>query len=171
MHKPQPGEYNAYYEKYISLVPEGDIVETLRTQIGETRAMLATIPEERGGFRYAQGKWSIKEMLGHMIDTERIFAYRALRIARGDTTPLAGFEQDYYVRTAGSEAFSLSSFIEEFAAVRYATVLLFEHMAPEACTRQGTASNSPVTVRALAWMIAGHELHHRALLKTRYLEA
>ncbi len=169
MHKPQPGEYNSYYEKYVSLVPDGDIIATLKSQIDETRGLLSTVPEDRGNFRYEAGKWSIKEVLGHLTDTERIMSYRALRIARGDTTPLPGFEQDDYVRTAQSNAFSLSSLLEEYIAVRRATVLLFEHMAAEACTRQGTASNNPVTVRALAWIIAGHELHHRAILKSRYL--
>ncbi|MBZ5602923.1 MAG: DinB family protein [Acidobacteriia bacterium] len=171
MHKPQPGEYNPYYEKYISLVPQGDLIATLKSQIDDTRALLSAVPETRGAFRYADGKWSIKEVVGHLIDTERIMSYRALRIARGDTTPLPGFEQDDYVRNANSDAFSLASLADEYAAVRRATTLLFEHMTAEACTRQGTASTYPVTVRALAWIIAGHELHHRAILKERYLNS
>src|SRR5579862_1788387 len=113
MHKPQPDEYNPYYEKYISLVPSGDIVATLAAQIAETQALASAIPEARGAYRYAPGKWSIKDVLGHLADAERIMSYRALRIARGDATPLAGFEQDDYVRGAGSDRISLASLIEE----------------------------------------------------------
>ncbi len=169
MNKPDPKEYNSYYERYISLVPLADILNTLETQFRETRAMLDAIPEQRGAHRYAEGKWSIKEVIGHMIDTERIFAYRALRISRSDTTPLASFEQDEYVKTANSDAASLASLIEEFAAVRRANVLMLRNLPAEAWTRMGTASNYPVSVRALAWIIAGHELHHRAVLKEKYL--
>jgi uncharacterized damage-inducible protein DinB len=169
MQKPQPGEYNPYYEKYVSLVAPGDVLPALTSQWEETRAIFSSIPEDRGAYRYAPGKWSIKEMLGHVIDTERIMSYRALRIARGDTTPLPGFEQDDYVRNANSDRVSLASLIAEFDSVRRATTLMFENMDPEASTRQGTASTYPVSVRALAWIIAGHELHHRGILKQKYL--
>src|SRR5689334_15357854 len=128
MTRPQSNEYNPYYDRYISLVPDADIVRTLESQWAETRTMLTSIPEQRGAFRYAPGKWSIKEMLGHLIDAERIFAYRALRVARADTTPLASFEQDDYVRNGSFDSVSLSSLIEEFATVRRSTVLLLEHM-------------------------------------------
>jgi hypothetical protein len=169
MQKPEPGEYNPYYQKYVDLVPHGDIIHTLKVQCEETRAVLASLPEERGSHRYAAGKWSIKEVLGHIIDTERIMSYRALRIARGDTTPLAGFEQDDYVRNAGSNDLSVSSLLDEFDAVRISTALLFAHMGAEACMRKGTANNHPVSVRALAWIIAGHELHHRHVVCEKYL--
>jgi len=166
---PEEREYNPYYQRYVSLVPQGDIVQTLESQWNQTRALLASIPEERGTYRYEPGKWSIKEVLGHLIDAERIFSYRALRIARGDATPLPGFEQDDYVRTGHFDSLSLSSLIEELSAVRRATVLMLRHLQPEAWTRMGTASTYPVSVRAIAWIIAGHELHHRAVLKERYL--
>jgi uncharacterized damage-inducible protein DinB len=169
VNRPDPKEYNAYYGRYISLVPDGDIVQTLESQWPETKALLCTTQDERGEYRYADGKWSIKEVLGHLIDSERIFAYRALRIARGDATPLPGFEQDDYVKTANSDARSLASLIDEFSAVRRANVLMLQNFDPEAWTRMGTASNNPVSVRALAWIIAGHELHHRSVLKEKYL--
>jgi hypothetical protein len=169
MHKPQPDEYNSYYQRYISLVPAGDIVQTLAAQFDQTRALFTSVPENRGSYRCAPDKWSIKEVLGHMIDTERIFAYRALRIARGDQTPLPGFEQNDYVPNAGSDRISLASLLDEFAALRRANTLMFEHLPPEACTRRGTASNNPISVRAIAWIIAGHELHHCAVLREKYL--
>ncbi len=169
MSAPHQAEYNPYYQRYISLVPQGDIVQTLESQWRETRALLSSIPEQRGTHRYEPGKWSIKEVLGHLIDTERIFAYRALRIARADATPLSGFEQDDYIRGANFDAVSLASLIEEFDAVRRSTVLLFRHLQPEAWTRTGTANNNAISVRALAWIIAGHEMHHRAVLKQKYL--
>ncbi len=169
MTKPQPDEYNAYYQRYTSLVPEGDILAILASQWTETRALLSSIPESRGTYRYTPQKWSIKEVLGHLIDSERIFTYRALRISRGDITPLPGFEQDDYARNAGSDAVSLASLIEELDAVRRATILLFQHMSPEATGRRGTASGNAISVRALAWIVAGHELHHREVLKSKYL--
>ena len=169
MTKPRPDEFNPYYARYINLVPDGDPVEMLESNWRETRAMLSAIPEERASYRYEPGKWSIKEVLGHVIDAERIFTYRALRIARGDTTPLPGFEQDDYARSSGHDSVSLASLIEEMDAVRRASILLFKHLAPDACTRRGTASGNPITVRALAWIIAGHEVHHRSVLKQKYI--
>jgi hypothetical protein len=169
MNKPQPDEYDSYYERYTRLVAEGDLISTLGSQWSETRALLSSIPEQRGTYRYAPDKWSIKEVLGHMIDTERIMTYRALRIARGDTTPLPAFEQDDYARNAGSDGVKLASLIDEFDAVRRASILLFQHVSPDACTRCGTASGNPISVRALAWIVAGHELHHRQVLKDKYL--
>jgi len=167
--RPQPDEYNPYYERYTSLVDSADIRATLERQVQETVALLSGIGEDRGGFRYEPDKWSIKEVLGHMIDTERIFAYRALRIARGDRTPMAGFEQDDYVRNGHFDQLTLAGLIEELAAVRRSTLLLFSHLAPEAWIRRGVANGNETTVRAIAWIIAGHELHHRTILQERYL--
>jgi hypothetical protein len=171
MQRPQPDEYNSFYERYISLVPSGDVVATLTAQWTKTAGLLTGLPEERGSHRYAPGKWSIKEMIGHMIDTERIMAYRAMRIARGDATPLAGFEQDDYVRNANFDSEKLAGLVDEFAAVRRSTTLLFEHMHADAFTRRGVANTNPISARALAWIIAGHELHHRAILEQKYLAA
>jgi hypothetical protein len=168
MVRPPANEYFEYYERYISLVPDGDIIETLRAQFDKTTAYLSALSEEQGAFRYAPGKWSVKEALGHLIDTERIFAYRALRIARNDRTPIEGFEQDDYVRFGSFDACTLASLIAEFAAVRKSTELLFAHLADEAWARMGVAYDHEVSVRALAYIAAGHELHHLAVLRAKY---
>jgi hypothetical protein len=168
--RPDSIEYAPYYGKYVSLVPEGDILVTLGRQSLETVALLA--PREAvGDSRYAPGKWSVKESVGHLIDTERVFSYRALRIARNDKTPLAGFEQDDYVKYGPFAQLSLSTLLEEFTLVRKATVALFRALDETAWTRRGVASNNEVTVRALAYMIAGHELHHRRIFQERYFPA
>ncbi len=168
--RPQSDEYIPYYGKYIALVPEGDLVETLRTQIGETLSLLRTIPEERASHRYAPGKWSIKEVIGHMSDVERIMTYRALRIARGDTTPLPGFDENAYVPAANFEARTLASLANELEAVRRAAVAFFETLDADAAARRGSANGNPISARALAYIIAGHELHHVAILRERYLK-
>ena len=169
MSRPDPSEYNAYYGRYISLVPDGSIVERLRHQIQETLGILRSLPEARGDHRYAAGKWSIKEMIGHVVDAERVFTYRALRIGRGDETPLPGFEQDDYVKNGRFEARTLRHLVDELETVRKGTVLLLEGLDDDAMMRLGTASGFPVSVRALAYITAGHELHHRNVLKERYL--
>jgi uncharacterized damage-inducible protein DinB len=166
--RPEPGEYAPYYEKYIALVAGEDILTILDQQRRQTMLLLSSRDEEDGNFRYAPGKWSAKEVLGHVCDTERIFAYRALRIARGDSTPLPGFEQDDYVRNGPFENRSLSDLVEEFIAVRRATLSLLRDLDEPAWMRRGIASNNEVTVRALAYMIAGHELHHRKILEEKY---
>jgi hypothetical protein len=167
--RPDPSEYGAYYGRYISLVPEGPIVDRLREQIAVTVGVLRDLPEARGEHRYAPGKWSIKEIVGHLTDSERVFGYRALRIGRGDETPLPGFEQDDYVRNGGFGTRTLRSLLDEFETVRRGTVLLLEGLDETAMTRRGTASGFPVSVRALAYIVAGHELHHLNVLRERYL--
>lgn len=167
--RPEASEYGAYYGRYISLVPDGDILAILREQGPRTRASFSGITEQQGDFSYAPGKWSIKQMFGHVIDAERIFAYRALRISRNDPTPIEGFEQDGYVAHAPFANCKLTDLLDEYTAVRNATVLLFRNLGQEAWPRQGTASNHPVTVRALAYIIAGHELHHYRVLQEKYL--
>jgi uncharacterized damage-inducible protein DinB len=147
------------------------VVAALQDQPRDTLALLSTLSEEQGDYRYAPDKWSIKEMLGHLIDAERVFAYRALRFARNDGTPLASFEQDDYVRAGGFDDRRLADLIEEFVAVRRATVWLFRQLSAEAWMRRGVASGNPVSVRALAYIIAGHELHHRRVLREKYLPA
>ena len=168
---PDPSEYHAYYGQYISLVQGNDIVGTLERQVRETVAVLAALTEQQANYRYAPEKWSVKEVVGHVADTERIMSYRALRIARGDQTPIEGFEQDDYVRAAGFGFRPLVSLIEDFVIVRRATLRLFQSLDGEAWTRQGVASQRPFSVRALAWLIAGHELHHRKILQEKYLAA
>jgi uncharacterized damage-inducible protein DinB len=167
--KPQTNEYAPYYEKYVSLVPEGDVVETLERQLDDTLALLRGITEERAGYRYAPGKWSVKEVVGHIIDTERIFSYRALAIARGERQPLPGMDQDEYMAGADFDSRTLADLTEEFSHVRRANVLMLRGLSEEAWTRRGTASDNEVTVRAIAYIIAGHEAHHVKILRERYL--
>lgn len=167
--RPGKTEYPIYCEGYVSLVPDGDIVATLGKQLEETLALIHSIPEARGGFRYAEGKWSIKELIGHVIDNERVFAYRALRFGRGDTTPLSGFEQDDFVRGADFNKRSLSDLADEYAHVRRSTISLFASLDESAWSRRGAANNNEVSVRGLAFIIAGHERHHAEILRTRYL--
>jgi hypothetical protein len=169
--KPDSTEYVPYYSRYVSLVPDGDILTVLAQQIEETTGVLNGIPESRGGFRYAPDKWSIKELVGHLIDCERIFAYRALRFARNDQIPLSGFEQDDYVKNAAFDRCALSDLVSELNSVRLSTLFLFKHLDADAWLRRGLANDSEASVRALAHIIAGHELHHRAILTSRYLSA
>jgi uncharacterized damage-inducible protein DinB len=169
--KPDAGEYAPYYEKYVSLVKTNDILGTLEAQRLQMTQLCAARSEREGNFRYAPDKWTVKEVLGHINDTERIFAYRALRIARADETPLPGFEQDDYVRTGGFSERTLADLAEEFAHVRNASIALFRSLPKDAWMRRGTANKNQVTVRALAFIVAGHELHHRLILDERYFAA
>jgi hypothetical protein len=166
---PDASEFAPYYGRYIALVPAGDVLAALEDQPRETVGLLSILSEEQADFRYAPGKWSVKEMVGHLIDAERVFSYRALRFARGDETPLPSFEQDDYVRNAGSSGRSLTDLTDEFVSVRRATLWLFRSLTPEAWMRRGVASGNPVSVRAIAYIIAGHELHHGRELREKYL--
>ena len=166
--RPGPGEYAPYYEKYIALVEGEDILNILDQQRRQTMLLLSGRNEEDGNFRYAPGKWSAKEVLGHVCDSERVFAYRALRFSRGDATPLAGFEQDDYVRNGPFANCRLSDLVEEFIAVRRATLSLLRSLDEAAWMRRGVANKNEVTVRGLAYIIAGHELHHRGILQEKY---
>jgi hypothetical protein len=169
--KPDSTEYAPYYSTYVSLVPDGDILTVLSQQIEETAGVLNGISESRGAFRYAPDKWSIKELTGHLIDCERIFAYRALRFARNDRIALSGFEQDDYVKNAGFDKCALSDLTAELKSVRQSTIFLLKNLDEVAWLRRGIANDSEASVRALAHIIAGHELHHRAILTSRYLSA
>ncbi len=167
--RPQPGEYNPYYNRYISLVKSDDIVAVLETQAPETIALLKSA-EPKADFRYEPRKWSVKEVLGHVNDTERIMTYRALRVARGDRTPIEGFEQDDYIRDGNFGQRTPADLIDEFAAIRQATVAFFRHLDAEAAARIGTANKDAISARALPFIIAGHELHHRRVLQEKYLK-
>ena len=169
--RPESGEYASYYEKYIALVPGKDVTSALEAQRVQTMQIFAGRSERDGNFRYAADKWTVKDVLGHLSDSERIFAYRALRIARADQTPMAGFEQDDYVRSGGFKERKLASLVEEFADVRSATLALFRSLGSEAWLRRGMANKNEVSVRALAFITAGHELHHRQILEERYFSA
>lgn len=167
--KPQTTEYAPYYERYVGLVPDGDIIETLMQQMADTSRLLAGITEDQASHRYAPEKWSVKELVGHISDSERIFAYRALRFARGDRAELAGFEQDGYVANGNFDQRQLRDIALEFEHVRLASLDLFKALSEEAWARRGVASEVEVSVKALAWIIAGHELHHKNVLKSKYL--
>ncbi len=171
MNRPEATEYADYYANYISKVPGSDVVNVLESQRLQMLQLFAGRSERDGSFRYAPGKWTVKEVLGHITDTERIFSYRALRIARGDQTPLPGFEQDDYVRSGAFGDRTLAGLAEEFGAVRTASVSLLRSFNDEAWSRRGVASQKEVTVRALGFMIAGHQIHHRIILEERYFPA
>ena len=166
---PQPGEYASYYDRYISQVKGADILAALEHQAKETIKLLSSLSENDGNFRYASDKWSIKEMLGHIIDAERVFAYRTLRFARNDQTPVEGFEQDDYIKYGPFQHCRLADLIEEFGFVRSATIALCRSLDEEAWTRRGVANKNEISVRALVYTIAGHELHHRNVLNEKYL--
>jgi DinB superfamily len=167
--RPDASEHIPYYAKYISLVPNGNILTILEKQLQETLELLPSISEEQSLKRYAPDKWSIKEVVGHLTDTERVFVYRALRFARGDETPLPGFESDDYVRVAQFDTYPWQELAREFESVRRATILFYKHLDEAAWGRRGVANGDPISVRALAYIIAGHELHHVKLLKELYL--
>ncbi len=166
--KPDPGEYAPCYEKYVSLISGGDLLSILDRQMNQVVRLFAGRSEADGDNRYLPEKWSVKEVLGHIIDTERIMTYRALRIARGDKSPIEGFEQDDYVRNGPFGHCRLSDLVEEFMHVRRATVALFRNLDEPAITRRGIANKQEITARALAYIIAGHELHHRRIVEEKY---
>lgn len=167
--RPAADEYAPYYSGYIQAVPDGEILVLLRDQLAETETLLREFRGDRGDHRYAPGKWSVKEVVGHMADTERIFAYRALRFARGDRTPLPGYEQDDFVRGGNFSARALPEMAGELRSVRMASITLFAGLSEEALLRRGPANNVEFSVRALAWIIAGHERHHAKIIRERYL--
>jgi len=169
--RPSPGEFMPYFGTYIDRVPDGDVIALLESGIGTTRKLLDPVSEERGGYRYAEGKWSLKEVLGHMSDTERIFGYRMLTFARGDAGPLPGFDENAYTPAQESDRVPFALLLDEFVAVRAATLALLRVLPPAAWERQGVASKHPLSARAAAWIIAGHEIHHRGVIGERYLSA
>jgi len=166
--RPVAAEYAPYYGRYIDKVPDGDLLRTLEDQGRETQAVLAGLSEAKALHRYAPGKWSVKEVIGHVTDTERVFSYRALRFARGDATALPGFDENAWVPAGSFDARSLADLAAELDAVRRATLALFRGLDAAALARRGTASDNAVSVRAIALIIAGHERHHVALLHERY---
>jgi hypothetical protein len=169
--RPSTDEYFEYYGRYVGLVPEGDVRDHLRTQLFETVSLLEGVAEAKAERAYGAGKWTLKEVVLHMSDTERVFGYRMLRIARGDTTPLPGFEQDEWVPHSVANARTMSSLLLEFAAVRASTLALADSLTAEAWVRKGTASGHTVSARALAYICAGHERHHVDIIRERYLTA
>ncbi len=167
--RPSADEFNPYYAGYIAQVPDGDVVEALIGGAEIASALLGDLDEATAAHAYAPGKWTLKEVLLHCADAERIFAYRALRIARGDSMPLPGFDENAYVPLSGAANRGIDDILDEFESVRESTVTLFSGLPADAWTRRGTASDHPVSVRAIAWISAGHLLHHMGVIQDRYL--
>jgi hypothetical protein len=165
--KPQPEEHADYYAKYIKLVGD-DALAALRAQSASTPRLLSGLSEAQAMHRYAPGKWSVKEVVGHLLDAERVFGYRALRIARADMTPMPGFDENAWVPTGHFDRRPMPELVSDYQTVRAATVALFASLDDEALTRVGTANDLPFSVRALAHIIAGHEVHHVGILRERY---
>jgi hypothetical protein len=170
MNRPAQTEYDPYYERYVSLVADTDIIGTLGSQTTRLQDLLTGMFEEQGTYRYAEGKWSIKELIGHLIDGERMFAYRLFRISRGDETPIEGFEQDGYIENAHSDDRSFADLLQEFSLLRQSSMIYLKNMRPDDWSRVGTANNVKISARALVYIMAGHIEHHLAILKERYLQ-
>jgi DinB superfamily len=169
MKKPEKNEYASFYETYVSLVNETDIILAMNQQLTEIGSLFSQMTDEKGLYAYAEGKWTIKQLLGHLIDGERVFAYRAFRISRGDATPLAGFDQDPYVENGNFNATKLTDLLEEFVSLRKSNILMFNNLLPKAWEFVGTASENKITTRALAFIMVGHIRHHVKILKEKYL--
>src|SRR5262245_22508557 len=167
--RPEATEHNPYYGKYIALVTEDDVLAALENQMTEAQGLLRSIPESKGDHRYGPDKWTIKEVVGHVIDGERVFAYRALRFARADQTPLPGFEENHYVPAGAFGRRTLADLAAEWELVRRANLAMFRGLEATAWRRMGAANDSPISVRALAWIIVGHGRHHMGILRDRYL--
>lgn len=167
--KPSTEEYPKYYDPYIALVSEGSIENILINQLEETTALLSNLEEAQTNYRYADGKWTLKEVIGHIIDTERIMSYRFLRISRGDRTPLAGFDENQYVEGASFHSRLVTDLIEELIAVRHSTLTQMRGLTEESWSRKGIANDTEISARAIAYIIAGHELHHVKIIKEKYL--
>jgi len=168
MPKPQEAEYDPYYQKYVALVPENEIIPVLDEQTEQLRSLFGDFAEDRGTFAYEEGKWTLKEVLSHLIDAERIFGYRVFRIARGDKTPIEGFEQDGYIENSHANGRSFSELLEEFGLLRRANLLFYKNLQDRDWLRNGTANKVSISVRALAWVTAGHVRHHIGVLRSRY---
>jgi uncharacterized damage-inducible protein DinB len=165
---PTAEEHIAYYGKYITLVDEPDVLAALATENEKTTRLLGAVAEADAGFRYAPEKWSIRQVVGHLSDVERVFAYRALRVARADMTPLPGFDENAYAEAAAFDRRTLADLVADFRSVRQASLTLFRGFEPAAFTRIGVANAGPISVRALLCIIVGHERHHVGLLRSRY---
>lgn len=169
--RPKPSEHDEYFGRYISKVPDGNIIEMLEGELQTTLKLLASIPAERETYRYAEGKWSVREVIGHLIDSERLFQYRALCFARRDPAHLPTFDEDEYARQSNAHARPLSELAEELESVRRASLTLFRSFDDDMTKRTGRASVYEFSVRSFAYIIAGHEMHHRSVIEDRYLTA
>jgi hypothetical protein len=168
--RPDNTEYFEYYDKYVQLVPQGNLLDQFRTVHEQTQKLVLSLSEKKLNYRYAEGKWCIKEIVIHLADGERVFAYRALRFARKDTTPLQGFDENLYAPQSKASERKIGDILREFSAVRAASIELFKSFDDEALKRKGIANDKEISVRALAYIILGHELHHLNVIKERYLK-
>lgn len=166
--RPEPEEYGDFYEGYIEQVGSDDILEILKDQMHETFTLINSLTAKQAGYRYAEGKWTVKEVIGHLIDSERIFAYRGLCFARNEDKSLPGFDQDEYVKEGNFKERSTQSLGDEYFSLRNATIILFNSFTEEVLLRRGTANDNIFSVRALAYIIAGHERHHLNVLRDKY---
>ncbi len=166
--KPQPGDYALHYDMYISLIKNDDVFAALENRTQSLVKLLNSIGEQKGNYAYAEGKWTIKQVIGHVIDTERIMAFRALSFARGEKQPIPGFEQDDYVDEANFNERTLKDLLSEFEAVRESSIILFKSFTEEMFNRRGIAGGNEITVLALLFIIAGHEKHHLNVLREKY---
>lgn len=171
MRRPTSDEYAPWYRLYVDRVPDGDVIERLASQTETTWGLLEGLDNAQALFRYAPGKWSLKELLGHVVDTERIFQVRFLRLVRGDTTPLPGFDQDPYIENASFDRRPMEALLEEYRSVRVATDTLLRSVEPAAADRSALVSGAPMVACTIPWILAGHELHHVEVVRERYLEA
>ncbi|MEW6509861.1 MAG: DinB family protein [Bacteroidota bacterium] len=167
--RPASDEYAPDFSRYVARVPETDILSTLAKEKEEFLALLSGIPANLVGYRYAEGKWSVRQVIGHVIDSERVFGYRALSIARSEQSPLPGFDEAQYADASSAEEAPLEELQREFASLRESHELMFRHLSRGSWLRKGTANGFPVTARALAYIIVGHARHHTAVLNERYL--
>ena len=167
--RPGPGEFAVYYANYVKLVPDGDVLATLARELQRTEALLGKLPAAKADYRYAPGKWSLKEVLGHIVDGEWVFTYRALHFARGDKAPLPSMEQDEFMAGANFASMPMSALLAELRHLRAANAILFASFGPEVLERRGVASGNEFSVRALPWIIAGHAIHHVGVIESRYL--
>ena len=169
LQRPKEKDYPSYYVPYIQLVPDGDLLSILESDLEETVKLFEGMSETEGEFRYEENKWTIKEVLGHMADTERVMSYRLLRIGRGDQTPLAGFNENLYAKGAQTNRLAIRSILEDFVAARKASITLIKNMPAEAWENKGIANELEITASAIAYIIAGHAMHHKKIVAERYL--
>ena len=169
MKRPQPNEYPSFYQNYVDNVKTDNIIKELTDQVLNIQAIISEIPEDKETYKYAEGKWTIKEIIIHLMDAERIFSYRALRFSRGDSTNLSGFDENEYVPNSGASERSLQSLLDEYIALRNSTIEFFKNLSQEMSLRTGIANGKEISVRSLGYIIPGHEIHHLAVIRERYL--
>jgi len=165
---PMSGDFHPAFQRYVDRVTESDVLAALAAQVADVRGALGPVPRERETFRYADGKWSVRQVLGHVVDTERMFGYRMLCVGRGETQGLPGFDEDSYAAAAGHDRIPLADLLDEFELVRRANVLLARDFDDLAWARSGTANGNTIVTRACPWIMVGHVRHHLAVLASKY---